>query len=77
MEENGILEPTSFTDLFCLHYSFCPRINHQLNPFVRTLNNHPLRTEGTLQQIWVNGMISEDNAENTAVRVETCLRKAG
>ena len=41
-----------------------------LSLFVEAWNHHPLRTEGnwTPQQIWVNGMISQDNAENTAVR---------
>ena len=29
MEQNGILESTNIIDLFCLHYIFCPRINHQ------------------------------------------------
>ena len=70
MEQNGILESTNIIDLFCLHYIFCPRINHQLSLFVEAWNHHPLRTEGnwTPQQIWVNDMISQDNAENTAVR---------
>ena len=70
MEQNGILESTNIIDLFCLHYIFCPRINHQLSLFVEAWKHHPLRTEGnwTPQQIWVNDMISQDNAENTAVR---------
>jgi len=70
MEENGILESTSTIDLFCLHYIFLPRINHQLNLLVEAWNNHPVRTEGqwTPQQIWVNGVISQDNSGNTAVR---------
>ena len=70
MEQNGILESTNIIDLFCLHYIFCPIINHQFSLFVEAWNHHPLRTEGnwTPQQIWVNGMISQDNAENTAVR---------
>ena len=70
MEENGILESTSVIDLFCLHYIFLPRINHQLNLLVKAWNNHPVRTEGhwTPCQIWVNGVISQDNSGNTAVR---------
>lgn len=49
---------------------FCPRINNQLSLFVEAWNYHPLRTEEnwTPQQIWVNGMISQNDAENTAVR---------
>ena len=46
MEENGILESTSVIDLFCLHYIFLPRINHQLNLPAEAWNNHPVRTEG-------------------------------
>ena len=70
MEQNGILESTSVIDLFCLQYTFCPRINHQLSLFVEAWNHHLLCTEEnwTPQQIWVNGMISQDNAANTAVR---------
>ena len=70
IEENGILESTSIINLFCLHYMFLPRMNHQLNLLVEAWNNHPVRTEGhwTPEQIWVNGMISEDNDRNTAVR---------
>lgn len=70
MEENGILDATNTNDLFCLHYIFLPRINHQLNNFTQAWNNHPLRTEGNWNpwQIWVNGMISEDNSGRTAVR---------
>ena len=69
MKQNGILESTNI-DLFFLHYIFCPRINHQLSLFVEAWNHRPPRTERswTPQQIWVNGMISQDNAENTAVR---------
>ena len=54
----------------CNTLFFCPRINHQLSLFVEAWNHHPLRTEEnwTPQQIWVNGMISQNNAENTAVR---------
>lgn len=70
MEENEILDPTNVVDLFCLHHVFCPRINHQLSLFVGAWNNHPLRTEHnwTPWQIWVNGMISEDNMSSTSVR---------
>ena len=70
MEQNGILEPTNIIDLFSLHYIFCPRIYHQLSLFVEVWNHRPLCTEEnwTSQQIRVNGMISQDNAKNTAVR---------
>ena len=62
IEENGILESTSIIDLLCLHHIFLSRINHQLNLLVEEWNNHPVRTKGnwTPQQIWVNGMISQD-----------------
>ena len=38
--------------------------------FIKAWNHLPLCTEGnwTPQQIWVNGMISQDNAENTLVK---------
>ena len=70
MEENGILESTSIIDVFRLHYIFLPRINHQLNLLVEAWSNHPVRTEGhwTPLKICVNGIISQDNARNTAVR---------
>ena len=53
--------------LFALHIS---SPNHQLNLLVEAWNNHPVCTEGhwTPRKIWVNCMISHNNAQNTAVR---------
>ena len=58
MEESGILDIDNEVHIFCLHYSFLPRINQSLDGFKAAWNNHPLSTEGSLSpnQLWISGL---------------------
>lgn len=42
MEDEGHLDCLNEVDLYCLHYTFLPRINQTLDSFVESWNNHPL-----------------------------------
>ena len=63
MEEIGILNPNDELHLFCLHYIFIDRINHQLAQFKASWNNHPLSTEGyrSPYQLWLTGPHATDD----------------
>ena len=67
MEEQGILDPTNELHIFCLHYVFIPRIDHNLLMFKNGWNYlHGLTTEEnkTPTQLWVRGMLQATS--NTA-----------
>ena len=59
MEAEGILDPLNEIDLYCLHYTFIPRINKSLESFREGWNNHSLSTENnrTPSQMFVSGLI--------------------
>ena len=48
LEHQGLLDPSSDTDLFCLHYVYVPRINQLLQEFVSAHNHHSVSTENNL-----------------------------
>ena len=70
MENEGILNLSNHTDVFCLHYAFLPRINRALEGFRLGWNHHCLRTEGnkTPYQIWIAGVIGDAYRGYTAVQ---------
>ena len=70
MENEGILDLSNDTDVFCLHYAFLPRINRALEGFRLGWNHHCLRTEGnkTPYQIWIAGVIGDAYQGYTAVQ---------
>ena len=43
-ETQGILNPDSEMDLYCLHIVYLPLINEFIREFVNMWNNHDLRT---------------------------------
>ena len=45
LEYEGILNPVNEYHLFALHYVFMPRLNKSMESFVKSWNNHSLRTE--------------------------------
>ena len=76
LEECGVLNPNSDRDIFCLHYVFIPRINHQLSIFRQAYSCHKLRTEGNRSplQLWMRGMLrgtSDDNAVSGLLEIMT------
>ena len=48
LEQQGLLDPSNDTDLFCLHYVYVPRINQLLEEFVNAHNHHSISTENNL-----------------------------
>ena len=70
LEEEGHLNPSNKTDLFCLHYVFLPRINRALEEFRMGWNFHSLRTESNLSpyQMWISGVIADRFSTFTGVR---------
>lgn len=70
LEAQELLDPSSECDLFVLHHVFLPVINHHLEAFKNAWNRHPLRTEGNWspKKIWMNGMLSPERNDLTAVR---------
>lgn len=70
MENEGILDLSNDTDVFCLHYAFLSRIKRALEGFRLGWNHHCLRTEGnkTPYQIWIAGVIGDAYRGYTAVQ---------
>lgn len=57
LEHEGLLDPSSDVDLWCLQTLFGPVINDGLSLFVSSWNEHTLRTEGrSPQQLFIGGM---------------------
>ena len=69
LEDNGMLNPSSNSDLFSLHYVFIPRINHQLNIFQQSYSHHRLRTEKNRSpfQLWIRGL-SQGSGDDEALQ---------
>uniref|UniRef100_A0A672Z0C4 Integrase core domain-containing protein n=1 Tax=Sphaeramia orbicularis TaxID=375764 RepID=A0A672Z0C4_9TELE len=59
LEEDGLLNPSNCTHLFCIQYVFMSRIQKDMDTFTEGWNNHLLRTERNLSpnQLWEIGMI--------------------
>ncbi len=57
LEDSGILNPLIENDLFCLHYVYMNVINHHIEEWVNTWNNHRMtscRNMSPMQQ-WIDG----------------------
>ena len=69
MEHHGLLDPLNEYHLWALHYVFVPRINHCLKEFVRSWNNHPIRTAGhkSPQQLFTAGSLLLQNSQLAAL----------
>ena len=65
-ENDGLLNPDSETDLFCLHYVYLQRISHSLGQFLNGWNAHPVSTENNLSpnQLWIRGLLEIANSNN-------------
>jgi hypothetical protein len=66
LENSGLLNPDSETDLFCLYYVYLPRISHSLDQFLNGWNVHPVSTENNLSpnQLWIRGLMEIANSNN-------------
>ena len=63
LEDSGLLNIKNPMDLFALHLTIIPRINLALHEFMEAFNHHKVGTENHWSpcQMWVNGMLSEEN----------------
>uniref|UniRef100_A0A3B1K996 Integrase core domain-containing protein n=1 Tax=Astyanax mexicanus TaxID=7994 RepID=A0A3B1K996_ASTMX len=70
LESEGIVDIDNEMDLWALHYVYLPRINRDLDAFVRQWNNHSLRTERhqSPTQIFVRGCLEQQGRPTTAMR---------
>ena len=64
MEDEGQLDSSDEIDLFCLHFVFLPRANHQLNSFRAAYCRHKLRTKNNHSplQLWTTGIMTTEDA---------------
>lgn len=62
LEDNELLNKDDPVDLFCLHYTFLPRINHHLNTFREMYSHHRIRGCGNKSpyQLWISGISASD-----------------
>lgn len=69
LEYKGHLDVDDMADLWCLHYLFLPRLNHDLKMFQQAWNNHHLSTERnqTPLQLFVLRSLSLYHSDSTAV----------
>lgn len=67
LEDEGLLNPSDSTHLFCLHYVFLPRINHSLQNLSQAHSRHRLRTEQnrTPMQLWIRGQLRDQQVDVT------------
>ncbi|XP_072558766.1 uncharacterized protein [Paramormyrops kingsleyae] len=66
LEENDLLDISCTHDIFCVHYTFLPRIKRDLEIFTEGWNHHSLRTEGNWSpaQIWEISQMLNTNAHS-------------
>lgn len=72
LEREGILDPLNSTDIFCLHYTYLPRIQRTLVEFVAAHNNHRVSTEGQktpAQLFWINIRLASLHSGNRTINV--------
>lgn len=64
LESDGMLNPLNEVDIFCLHFTYLPRINKVLKEFQESWNNHGLSTEGNLTpyQLFTEGFVVDKRA---------------
>ena len=63
LEEEGKLDPLNEIDLFCLHFTYIPLINHALEEFTSSWNNHKISTENNLtpNQLFIQGYMQRND----------------
>ena len=59
LEEEGRLDCLNEVDLYCIHYSFIPRINDVLRAFKDSWNNHPVSSARNMtpNQFFIQGCV--------------------
>ena len=66
MEDNGLLDINSPTDIYALHFVFLPIIQNHLNIFRHGWAHHKLRTDRsrTPMQLWILGLQGIDDDDD-------------
>ena len=70
LEESGNLDLNNNLDMFILHYTYQPRINHALQEFAAAFNLRPIRTENNWspEKIWTNGMLNDATRQHSQLQ---------
>ncbi|XP_076864079.1 uncharacterized protein LOC143516417 [Brachyhypopomus gauderio] len=65
LEEDGLLDLSDSLHMFCVHYVFLARLEHDLHIFTEGWDNHPLQSEGGLSpnQLWVLGHMQNSSGD--------------
>ena len=60
LEEANCLDPDNPIDIFSLHYTYIPWIQHQLDTFQKVWSQHKVRTakHNSPLQLWITGMLT-------------------
>ena len=70
-KKTSILDPLNELHLFCLHYTYLPRINKSLEELVDQMNQRSVSTEHMSPlQLWTSGMLQNINSQHTALTVD-------
>ena len=78
LELEGNLDPDNDVDIYCLHYSFLPAINHQLSIFSQFWSHHRMRTCHSMSplQLWIKGNLSHSESDLSAVQGVSSMSSA-
>ncbi|KAG9272154.1 hypothetical protein AMEX_G13113 [Astyanax mexicanus] len=59
LEEDGLLDIADCLHLYCVHYTFLPRLKDDLSRFAHGWDHHPIRTEQNMtpNQLWSLGLM--------------------
>ncbi|KAK7162423.1 hypothetical protein R3I93_006657 [Phoxinus phoxinus] len=70
LESEGKIYSTNEMHLWALHYVYIPRINRDLQLFIRQWNHHKLRTERYMSphQLFIRGCLSQLTRNQTGIR---------
>ena len=65
MEDDGLLDASDPTHLYCLHYVFLARVNSSLRIYANAYAEHKLRTEHNQSpiQLWIRGKIQDQRVD--------------
>ena len=65
LEQADCLDPNNPIDIFALHYTYLPWIQHQLDTFHKVWGQHKMRTaeHNSPFQLWIQGMLMTPDQE--------------
>ena len=65
LEQADCFDPNNSIDIFALHYTYLPWIQHQLDTFLKVWSQHKMRTAKHKSpfQLWIQGMLTTTDQE--------------